>query len=68
MLGGVLRRPDEVEGFGFGGRGVARRSCRGCLLWGADVDSGEFFFLFPFFWLSDCSSVSGGASSSVCGG
>ena len=46
---GVLWRPDEVEGFGFGGRGVARRSCRGCLLWGAEVDYREFFFLFHLF-------------------
>ena len=55
-LGWVVWRPDEVEGFGFGGRGVARRSCRSCLLWGAEVDSGEFFFFFHFLvvWLFLC--------------
>ena len=66
-LRGILWRPDEVEGFGFGGRGVARRSCRGCLLWEAEVDSGEFFFLFSFFRLSVRSCVCEGASSSVWG-
>ena len=34
----------EVEGWSFGScsRGVESRSCRGCLFWEAEVDSGEW--------------------------